>query len=188
MRTEQQTLETLEQRRAILHSLAESLLSPAFRGHIDASDLVQQTLLEACSEIDKLKRLDQNQIAAWLRTALKHNLLDAIKHLKTAKNDIAKAVREEDIQGSFLRLEQLLAAQDTSPSQSFERKENIESLLGAMQSLPDNQRLAIMLKHLRGYTLKEVSETLGLSESAVAGLLHRGRLQLIACLGKAFDE
>lgn len=188
MRTEQQTHEALEQRRAVLHTLAESLLSHAFRGHIDASDLVQQTFLEACCEIDKLKLLDQNQLAAWLRTALRHNMLDAIKRLRAAKNDIAKAVRVEDIHESFVRLEQLLVAQDTSPSQSLERNEDIERMLAAMQRLPSNQRLAIMLKHLRGHTLKEVSEILGTSESAVAGLLHRGRLQLLENMGKAFDD
>jgi RNA polymerase sigma factor (sigma-70 family) len=115
-------------------------------------------------------------------------MLDAIKRLRAAKNDIAKSVRVEDIHESFVRLEQLLVAQDTSPSQSLERNEDIERMLAAMQRLPSNQRLAIMLKHLRGHTLKEVSEILGTSESAVAGLLHRGRLQLLENMGKAFDD
>jgi DNA-directed RNA polymerase specialized sigma24 family protein len=38
------------------------------------------------------------------------------------------------------------------------------------------------MKHLRGLSLKEVAEAMQLSESAAAGLLHRGRQRLAQCL------
>lgn len=44
-RSQKQIEDDLERHRPILISLAEALLSPAFRGYADASDLVQQTLM-----------------------------------------------------------------------------------------------------------------------------------------------
>ncbi len=187
-RTQQQIEEDLERRRPILISLAEALLSPAFRGHIDASDLVQQTLMEAHCNIDQLRELANAPLLAWLHSALKHNLLDAIRHLRTAKKNFARNVREADLQNSFVRLEQLLVAHNTSPSQVLQRNEDISCMLAALQTLPTNQRMAVILKHLRGHTLKEVSEMLEVSEAAVAGLLHRGRQQLQLCMKEDPDE
>jgi len=180
---QQQKEADLEKIRPILISLAEAMISPAFRGHIDASDLVQQTLMEAHCRIEDLYSLDDGPFFAWMRAALRNNVLDAIRHLKTAKNNIARNVRESDLQDSFARLDQLLAVDETSPSQIFQRNDEISRLLAALQTLPDKQRMAVMLKHLRGHSLKEVSEILQVSESAVAGLLHRGRQQLLQCMG-----
>jgi RNA polymerase sigma-70 factor, ECF subfamily len=187
-RTQQQTEDDLERRRPILISLAEALLTPAFRGHLDASDLVQQTLMEAHCRIEELSKMDEAPLLAWLYSALKHNVLDAIKHLRTAKRNVARSVRVGDLQNSFVRLEQLLVADDTSPSQVLQRNEDINRMLTALQTLPSKQRMAVILKHLRGHTLKEVSEILKVSESAVAGLLHRGRKQLLFCMKEEHDE
>lgn len=187
-RSPQQTEDELERIRPILISLAEALLSPAFRGHLDASDLVQQTLLEAHCNLEDLSKLDDAPLFAWLHSALKHNVLDAVKHLRSAKKNIARNVREGDLQNSFVRMEQLLVTNDTSPSQVLQRNEDISHMLAALQTLPSNQKMAVILKHLRGHTLSEVSEILEVSESAVAGLLHRGRQQLLHCLKEQHGE
>jgi RNA polymerase sigma-70 factor (ECF subfamily) len=78
----------------------------------------------------------------------------------------------------------LLVANDTSPSEVLERNEQSLRLLEAMQTLPERQRQAIIQKHLRGASLKQVAESLEISESAAAGLLHRGRMALVAILEK----
>lgn len=186
-RTNQQTVEEMERVRPILLSLAEAILAPAFRGHIDASDVVQQTLLEAYEKIDELSKLADAPLLGWLHSALKHNVLDAIRHQRTAKKDISKKLRLSDLEDSFIRMEHLLVADDTSPSQVLQRKEDITHMLAALQLLPPNQRMAIILKHLRGCTLREVSEMLQISEAAVAGLLHRGRTQLLRSMAESSD-
>jgi RNA polymerase sigma-70 factor (ECF subfamily) len=187
-RTQQEIADDLERRRPILISLAEALLSPTFRGHIDASDLVQQTLIEAHGRIDEVSQLDEAPLLAWLHSALKHNLLDAVRQVRTARKDVARNVRLGELQNSFVRLEQLLVAHDTSPSQVMQRNEEISRMLAALQTLSPNQKKAIILKHLRGHSLKEVSEIIEVSESAVAGLLHRGRQQLLLSMKDLQDQ
>ncbi|MCA9062980.1 MAG: sigma-70 family RNA polymerase sigma factor [Planctomycetaceae bacterium] len=174
--------------RPVLVTLAEALISPSLRAEIDASDLVQQTLMEAHQQEQVLNSIGEGPFFSWLRNALRHNVLDAVRHLKTQKNEAARRVRAADIEDSFIRLEQLLIADDTSPSERIQRNEQIALLLAAVQELPDGQKEAVMLKHLRGFSLQQVAEALGLSEPAAAGLLHRGRRQLVQRLEKHRDE
>lgn len=179
MELEQQVSANLERFRPVMVTLADALISPAFRGSLDASDLVQQTLLEAHLDAAGLIEQGDGRFFAWLRKALRHNVLDAVKHVTAQKNDVRRNVQVAAIEDSFVRLENVLATDETSPSQVLQRNEQIEQMLAVMQELPANQRQALVLKHLRGESLKQVAETMGLSEAAVAGLLHRGRQQVI---------
>jgi RNA polymerase sigma-70 factor (ECF subfamily) len=189
METTDPLLETrIQQMRPVLLTLAEALISPALRVELEASDLVQQTLMEAHQQSQVLASFEDGPFFSWLRKALRHNVLDAVKHLHTQKNDATRRVRASDIEGSFVRLEEVLAADVTSPSEIVQRNEQTAQLLAAVQELPGNQREAVILKHLRGYPLQQVAEALGLSESATAGLLHRGRKQLVERLERNDHE
>ena len=177
----------LERFRPVLVTIAQAMISPAYRGDIEASDLVQQTLLEAHTGAGVLDPLDEGPFFGWLRKALQNNMLDSVKRLNTQKHDVSRRVRESELEESFARLEQVLAGDETSPSQLASRNEQIATMLSSLQELPDNQRMAVILKHLQGLSLKEVAASLDLSESATAGLLHRGRQNLIHRMGK-WDE
>lgn len=179
---------TVQRLRSALLTLAESLISPAIRTELDASDLVQQTLLEACQQAEQLSPLEERQVFGWLRTALKHNVLDAVKHLRTLKNDAERRLRMSDLEGSFTRLEDFLLADGTSPSEMLHRSEQTTRLLCAIQELPDNQKQAVILKHLNGLSVLQVAEQLGISEAAAGGLLSRGRQALFEKLGGAGNE
>lgn len=168
--------------RPILLSIAEAMISPTLRGHLEASDLVQQTFLEAHCNAEKLAGTESAPLFGWLRICLKNNLLDAVKHLKSQKNDLKRQMRISELAESFDRMEQLLVADQTSPSQIAERNEQILILLALLQEIPPDQKTAVIMKHLRGCSLKEIAEELNRSESATAGLLHRGRQNLVAAM------
>ena len=51
-------------------------------------------------------------------------------------------------------------------------------LAEALAELPESQRLAVELRHLRGMSLAEVAEEMACSKAAVVGLLHRGVARL----------
>lgn len=173
--------------RPVLLTLAEALIAPALRVELDASDLVQQTLMEAYQQSRTLASYHDGPFFGWLRSALRHNVVDAVRHLKTQKNNAARVVRRSDIEDSFNRLEELFIADNTSASGIAQRKEQTAQLLAAIQELPPKQRQAVIMKHLRGCSLRQVAEELGLSESATAGLLHRGRKQLAERLEDSAD-
>ena len=173
---------TLNRFRPVLLTLAEAMISLPLRSDLEASDLVQQTLMEAHCNAEQLVLMNSAVVFSWLRRALQHNMLDAIKHLRTQKNDIRRRLRTSEIEASWSRLEMMLVDEQTSPSEVLQRNEQLCLMLSALQTLPDNQRTSLIMKHLRGLSLKEVAEAMQLSESAAAGLLHRGRQRLAHCL------
>jgi RNA polymerase sigma-70 factor (ECF subfamily) len=169
----------LEEFRAYLMVLGRQQLRGRPGARIDLSGVVQQTLLEAHQVASQLAPLDDAQKAVWLRHALAHNLADEFRKLATAKRDVG---RERSLQAaldqSASRLEGLLAADQSTPSNRAARAEMIVHLARALERLPDAQRQAVEMHHLRGLSLQEVADALGSTKPAVAGLLHRGLKKL----------
>src|SRR5262249_57751328 len=101
------------------------------------------------------------------------------RHLATGKRD---AGRERSlhagVEDSSARLEALLAADQTSPSERAVRHEEVCRLAEALAGLPEDQRQAVELHHLHGLPVEEVARELDCSESAVGGLLRRGLKRL----------
>ena len=123
--------------------------------------------------------VDDSALAAWLRQALVNNLRDAWRALRKGKRDIRRELAlDEAVAHSSARLEGMLAAPDSSPSQRAVRNEDLLRLADALIQLPEAQREAIVLHHLQGCTLSETARGLGKTDAAVAGLLHRGLRKL----------
>jgi RNA polymerase sigma-70 factor (ECF subfamily) len=169
---------SLEDFRSYLLLLARMQLDAGLRNRIDASDIVQQTLLEAHAKAEQFTG-DDSALAAWLRQALVNNLREAWRALRRAKRDVR---REQEVaaavERSSARLEGILAAPHSSPSQRAVRNEDLLRLADALTRLPAPQREAIILHHLHGASLAETADRLGRTDAAVAGLLHRGLRKL----------
>jgi RNA polymerase sigma-70 factor (ECF subfamily) len=169
----------LERYRPYLSLLARVQLAARFREKLDASDIVQQTLLEAHQKRDQYRGHTVAEEAAWLRQMLAHNLADAVRALGRAKRDAAlERSLDAALDESSCRLEAWLVAEQSSPSQHAVKNEQLLHLAAALTQLPDAQREAVVLHHLQGWPLAELARHLDRSEPAVAGLLHRGLKRL----------
>jgi len=167
---------SLEEFRSYLLLLARMQLDPGKRNRIDPSDIVQQTLMEANARADQFVG-DDSGLAAWLRQALTNNLRDAWRALRRDKRDIRREqALPEAVAQSSAQLEGFLAG--SSPSQRAVRNEELLHLADALNQLPEAQREAIVLHHLQGCSLSETARSLGKTDAAVAGLLHRGLRKL----------
>ena len=82
--------EVLGRFREYLLLLARLQLGDQLQAKFDASDVVQQTLLEAHRKRARFARPDAAEMAAWLRQMLACNLADAIRALGRAKRDVAE--------------------------------------------------------------------------------------------------
>jgi RNA polymerase sigma-70 factor (ECF subfamily) len=169
----------LESYREYLRLLARSRLDPRLQAKFDASDLVQQTLLEAHQALEQLRGQNREQVAGWLRQILTRNLANAVRDFRRDKRDVA---REQSLDGllhhSSARLDAWLAAEQSSPSATAEHHEQAARLAAALADLPEAQRVVVELRHLHGWSLADISRHIGRSAAAVAGLLHRGLYQL----------
>jgi RNA polymerase sigma-70 factor, ECF subfamily len=170
---------SLERYRPYLHLLARLQLVPRLRARIDLSGVVQQSLLEA----HQAGRGDPS--LAWLRRILANNLGDEIRKLTTGKRDLTREQSlEAALDASSARLDQWLAADQSSPSQQLHRQEQTLRLAQALADLPEAQREALVLQHWHGWSLAQIAEHLDRTHAAVAGLLKRGLRQLRTVLGE----
>ena len=166
---------TWERFRAALHTLARLKVDPRLHAKLDLSGVVQQTLLEAHRDRDRWRDGDPGRQLAFLRRALAHNLADALRYLAAGKRDAALERPLADAAGlSSSRVQEWVAADQTSPSDAAARGERDLRLADALNALPDAQREALILQHWHGWSLAEIGAALGRSPAAVAGLIKRG--------------
>lgn len=171
--------------RSYLLLLAQMKLDRKLRGKLDASDIVQQTMLEAHQAVASFRGEDSAEQAAWLRQILARNLANAVRDLTRAKRDVRKEqALQADLDNSALQLEAWLAAQQSTPSQNLERHERAIQLAEALTQLPDTQRDVVVLRHFEGLPIAEIAQQLECTTAAVAGLLQRGLKNLRKSLGE----
>lgn len=173
-----------EQFRDYLLVLARMQLGSQGHGKFDASDVVQQTLLDAHRTRDKFRGRNDVELAAWLRRLLACNIIDALRAAGRARRDVARERSlEAELEQSSARLAAGLAADQTSPSQAAERHERAIRLATALAALPEAQRQALVLRHGENLSLAQISERLDRSPAAVAGLIKRGSKALRVLMG-----
>ena len=149
----------------------------------DESDLVQQTLLQACRAKHQYRGTSEGELAAWLRKILARNLAHAIRDNTREKRDIQRERSlEAALDRSSIGLQRMLAGDTSSPSVKVERSEQLLRLAKEMESLPEAQRDAIIGHYFEERSLADIAEQLGKSPSAVAGLVHRGLKKLRSTL------
>ena len=71
-----------------------------------------------------------------------------------------------------------LAAEQSSPSERAQRNEQAVLVAGALETLPEAQREALVLHYWQGWTLPRIAEHLQRTPAAIAGLLQRGLKEL----------
>jgi len=120
----------LERFRSYLLLLARLRLDPLVRAKVGASDIVQQTLLEAHRDLPQFRGQSVGEQAAWLRQILARNLANVVRDLRRDKRDVAgEQPLQAALDESASRLEAWLAAEQSSPSQQAERHERAYELL-----------------------------------------------------------
>ncbi len=83
-------------------------------------------------------------------------------------------MQDRSLDDSAARLEEWLAAVQSSPSQRASKHEQLARLAHALAGLPENKRRAVELRHLKRHSLAETASIMGISPPAAAGLLRRG--------------
>ena len=174
----------LERYRAYLGLLARAQPPAPLRGQLGASDIVQQTLLQAHRKREQFRGHSEEEYRAWLRAILACLLADAARRCSPRRGGQARSL-ERALEESSQRLERWLAADESSPSQGLMRQERLLGLAEALGRLPEDQRTALELRYLQGLSVGEVCRRMGRGTPSVANLLYRG---LKALRGRLGDE
>ena len=175
----------LEQYRRYLALIANVQIGQRLRGKVDASDVVQETFLEAHRNFGRFRGNSEGELVRWLRQILAANLADLLRrYLGTQGRDVRL---EREIEGALDRssvlLDRGLMAMGPSPSQLASHREQAVLLADALSELPDDSREALVLRHLEGLTFPEVAQRMGRSLDSVEKLWMRGLARLRQIMG-----
>jgi RNA polymerase sigma-70 factor (ECF subfamily) len=171
----------LDRHRGYLTALARLQVAarPWLAAKLDASDVVQQVLLQAHAARHQFRGQTPEELAAWLRQVLTRTLANTLRSYGQARRDVgAERSLEADLDASCSRLDAWLAADQTSPSEAAGARERATALAEAVTDLPDDQREVILLKHCHGLSLADIAGRTGRTTASVAGLLRRGLQRL----------
>jgi RNA polymerase sigma-70 factor (ECF subfamily) len=166
----------LDRHGGYLQMLARLHLDPRLQSKLDPADVVQDTLLLAHQSLGQFRGQTEAELRAWLRSILANALAGAARRfLLRGKRAVGREQSlEAGLAESSSRLEACLAGHQSSPSQQAQRHEELLRLAAALTQLPEKQRQAVELHHLKGCSLEEIADQLGCTKPAVAGLLRRG--------------
>jgi RNA polymerase sigma-70 factor (ECF subfamily) len=176
----------LEQFRSYLRLLADVQLDRRLRAKEDASDVVQLTLLEAHRDLADFRGSTEAELLAWIKTIMARKVLNLARHYNAQKCNVRRELSlSQQLDASSARLDRFLAAEQSSPSQRAVQSEQAQQLAAGLDSLLDDERTAIVLKHIHDYSIAQIAEHLGRTKEAVGGLLRRGLKKLRERLDEA---
>ncbi len=162
----------LARHRDALRRVVALRLDPAIAGRIDASDIVQEALVEASRRLPQYMADPAMPFHLWLRQLAKDHLIDAHrKHRVAQKRSVDRERSLTDpiaSDSSSIALLQQLAAEGLTPQAAAMRKEIQARFRGALDELKETDREVLLMRHFEQLTNQEVATALDLSEPAAA--------------------
>jgi len=176
----------LERYRRYLKLLARLGIDRRLQGKLDASDLVQETFMEAHHDFPQFRGTTEAELLAWLRQILVGNLANQVRRYLGTKGRDVRLERDlaVEVDVSSRLLERGLLAPQSSPSQQAARREQAVLLADVLGQLPDDYREVIILRHLEGLPFAEVAARLGRSTDSIKKLWARALARLRDLLGE----
>lgn len=170
--------QVLEECRRYLLRIANQRLAPDLQAKGGASDIVQQTFLEAQRDFAGFQGETEAELRAWLRQLLVHNLANFRRHyLATDKRQVGREIALEANPGSTDPGVQVVAG-TPSPSREVMDREEAEVLRRALERLPEEFRQVIALRHHEQRTFEEIARLMNRSPNGARTLWLRAVEQL----------
>ncbi len=140
------------------------------RNSEDAEDLVQETYLKAYRYYDKFE--EGTNFKAWLFKIMKNTFINNYRRQQQVppQSDFAEIEESFETQVSHESSSQIKSPEE-------ELLENVldEDVQHALDSLPADYRMVVLLADLEGFSYKEIAEILEVPVGTVMSRLYRGR-------------
>ena len=136
----------------------------------DAEDLVQDTFLRAYRFFDKFER--GTNIKAWLFKILTNTFINRYRR-RVKERAVVEGSERDTVHEHFVSRNATEYA--ANPEQYFFDRLLSDDILGAIDTLPIDFRLVVILADLQEFSYKEIAEVLGCPVGTVMSRLYRGR-------------
>ena len=165
--------QALEACRGYLLVIAQKELGGQLQAKGGASDLVQETLLDAVRAFGQFRGQTEAELLQWLRRLLLNNLADFTRlYRQTGKRRINREVQLK-AGDSSAECDSGLAATGSTPSGQAVNREQEEALQRALDGLPEDYRQVVLLRYREERTFEEIGHIMGRSANAVRKLWLR---------------
>ena len=161
-------------------------LDAKLRPKLDSVDLVQDALILALGGLKDFAYRNEGDFLRWLCRIAENKLQDILKRFHTDKRDIRKEISFKQ-EGSHTDGRLYGAAEPigtTTPSVIMRKKEALDRLEKALDTLKPEYKEVIVLKKIEGLSHVEIAERLNKSTNAVPMLLFRAMAALTVAYGK----
>ena len=160
----------LEQALALLQDTVFSFSMRVCGQREDAEDTMQEVLVKSLPYLPKFQ--SPKALAVWLYKVAKNRCLMSRRKSKFAPKENLSL---DELMPDRRDLEQLAGA-PVNPESYAIHSEQAQRLRDAVQKLPPNYRIVLVLRDMEGLTDEEVAEITGLRPGTVRVRLHRARL------------
>lgn len=136
----------------------------------DAEDLVQDTYLKAFRFFDSFEK--GTNIKAWLFKIQTNTFINRYRR-KVKEREVAETPAEDVVLDRFVSAENVRALQD--PEGDFFGKLLSDEVIEALDQVPVDFRMVVILADIQGFSYKEIAEIVGCPVGTVMSRLFRGR-------------
>lgn len=150
----------------------DALLRTALRmtkNEADAEDLVQETFVKAYRFWDKFEQ--GSNCRAWLFKIMTNIFINDYR----SKSRAPQAVDVDDIDDNYLYRHLTTSDHEENPEGQFFAKIFDDDVKKAIEELPDDFRMVVVLSFLEGFSYQEIADIADLQLGTVKSRLHRGR-------------
>ena len=148
----------------------------------DAEDLVQETYLRAYRGFTSFQ--EGTNLRAWMYRILTNTFINSYR--KKQRQPVT--VSDEDIEDWYLYDKLGESGVEASAESEVLEKIPDEDVQKALEDLPENFRMAVLLADVEGFSYKEIAEIMDVPIGTVMSRLHRGRKALQKALWETVRE
>lgn len=148
----------------------------------DAEDMAQEVFIEVYKSLPRFR--GEAQLSTWIYRIAVTKSLDFLRKKRRKKRfgQILLFIGGKEV------LNEIPAPLSTNPQKNLEDREREKILQQAVDSLAENQKIAVTLNKYEEFSYKEIAEIMGMTLSSVESLIHRGMKNLNKKLSRFYER
>ena len=166
-RSRQGDLDAFNQLVVRYQDLVFSVILRMVRNHASAEDITQDAFISAFRNIGRMRGVN---FRAWILRIARNATYDAIRRSNRRP--------EESIDEQIVTLGETLSSNEESPEDNALRQDLGKSINRGLGELQPDQRMAVVLVDIEGFTYDEAADAMEVSIGTVKSRLNRGRGRL----------
>jgi len=140
----------------------------------DAEEILQETLLKVIRKIETFRQ--ESHIWPWMKRIAINNCIMWLRKHRTTREREVQMEESLPLFGQDGNHHSLVMDWPVDPEEVMLNTELSGQLYDAVQSLPYEYRVPLVLRDIEGYSIKNIASLLALKEATAKTRIHRARL------------